>query len=195
MSSPRLRVRFLDQCWETTRSWGTTKRPSPMPSVIITYLEMLKRAELRPKHSSDARFFVRECTVKQWRFNRFLYQAVGEAWNWTDKNRWSDQQWRAHAESERLRTFAAYYDGSPAGFYELLEADGVEIGMLGLMPAFYGRGFGGALLTSALEQAWAMEPGRVWVHTCTDDHPAALQNYKARGMRVYRLQTVEGSHV
>ena len=29
--------------------------------------------ELRPKRCSDARFSIRECTVPQWQFNRFLY--------------------------------------------------------------------------------------------------------------------------
>jgi hypothetical protein len=48
---------------------------------------------------------------------------------------------------------------------------------------------GGALLSRALEDAWQMEPRRVWVHTCTLDHPAALANYQARGMKIYRSET------
>lgn len=157
---------------------------------IITYLEMLSPAELRPKYCGDARFSVRECTVKQWQFNRFLYFTVGESWNWTGKRGWTDEQWREYAESDLLRTFAAYYDGSPAGFYELHQTDKteVEIRIFGLLPAFYGRGFGGALLTSALEDAWKMRPARVWVHTCTDDHPAALRNYQARGLKIYKVE-------
>jgi GNAT superfamily N-acetyltransferase len=60
-----------------------------------------------------------------------------------------------------------------------------------LLPAFVGRGLGGALLTSALEDAWKMQPPRVWVHTCTLDHPAALANYQARGMKIYKTETHE----
>jgi len=30
---------------------------------------------------------------------------------------------------------------------------------------------------------------RVWVHTCTLDHPGALPNYIARGFRVYKEET------
>jgi len=84
-----------------------------------------------------------------------------------------------------------YYDGSPAGYHELRQddGDGVEIAYFGLLPAFIGRGFGGALLTHALDEAWRMEPTRVWVHTCTLDHPAALANYQARGMKIYRVET------
>ena len=162
-----------------------------MAPVTITYLEMLSPEAIRPKRCDDPRFAVRECTVKQWQFNRFLYFTVGEAWAWTDKRVWSDEQWRAHSEAGTLRTFAAYYDGSPAGYYELaLQEDAVEIGILGLLPAFYGKGFGGALLTSALEESWNLCPKRVWVHTCTNDHPSALRNYQARGMTIYKVETI-----
>ena len=164
-----------------------------MPAAPITYLQMLSSAELRPKRIADARFGIRECTVKQWPFNRFLYFTVGEDWQWTEKRSWSDEQWQEYAESDRLRTFAAYYDGSPAGYFELYEDDqrDIEIVYFGLMPGFHGRGFGGALLTAALEEAWKLQPGRVWVHTCTLDHTSAIPNYQARGMTIYKVETPE----
>jgi GNAT superfamily N-acetyltransferase len=147
--------------------------------------------ELRPKRSDDPRFWIGEATVKQWQFNRFLYLTVGEPWAWNDKRSWSADQWRDYAESERLRTFAGYYDASPAGYYELRLDDegGVEIAYFGLLASFLGRGLGGALLTSAIEEAWQMTATRVWVHTCTLDHPAALGNYLARGMKIYKTET------
>lgn len=50
-------------------------------------------------------------------------------------------------------------------------------------------GFGGGLLSHAITSAWEW-PGtrRVWVHTCTLDHPSALQNYQARGFVLYDQQ-------
>jgi len=162
-----------------------------MNAVTTTYLEMRSPDELLPKRLADERFWIGEATVPQWQFNRFLYLTVGAPWAWTDKRDWSGEQWRGHVESGRLRTFVGYYDGSPAGYHELRQDDGggVEIAYFGLLPAFIGRGFGGALLTHALNEAWRMEPTRVWVHTCTLDHPAALANYQARGMKIYRVET------
>lgn len=64
--------------------------------------------------------------------------------------------------------------------------ENVEIAYFGLLPQFIGKGFGGHLLTRAVEQAWAMGARRVWVHTCTLDGPAALANYQARGFRIYK---------
>lgn len=160
-----------------------------MQEVTTTYLEMTAATQLRPAACADARFRIAEAGVKQWRLNRFLYECVGATWGWTDKRSWSDEQWRGYVEDERLRTFVAWYDGSVAGYFELSQRDGeVEIAYFGLTPEFIGRGLGGPLLTRALEEAWKMSPRRVWVHTCTLDHPAALANYKARGMVVYKTE-------
>ena len=84
-------------------------------------------------------------------------------------------------------TFVGYYDGTPVGYYELMpEGDNVELAYFGLLPEFVGKGLGGALLTSAINEAWALEPKRVWVHTCSLDHPSALANYRARGFKLFK---------
>lgn len=161
-----------------------------MPTLTTTYLEMRSPGELRPKRILNERFWIGEATVRQWQLNRFFYRNVGLPWNWNDKRNWSDEQWREYAEAPQRRLFAAYWDGSPAGYYELYrhDDDSVEIEYFGLMPAFLGRGLGGPLLTRAIEVAWQMQPTRVWVHTCSLDHSAALANYQARGMQVYRVE-------
>ncbi len=161
-----------------------------MTTITITYLEMTDRSQLRPRLCADPRFRILEATVPQWRFNRFLYELVGADWEWRDKTPWTDEQWRSYAEDTAVRTFAAYYDGAPAGYFELRQREeDIEIAQLGLAPPFIGKGLGGALLTRALEEAWGMNPNRVWLHTCTLDHPTALDNYKARGLVVYRTES------
>ena len=164
-----------------------------MADVTITYLEMRSPAALRPRPSPDPCFAVREAIVPQWEVNRFLYFFVGGRWDWTDKQSWSFEQWRSYVEADTLRTFIATLEGSIAGYYELRRdaAHAVEIVYFGLTPSFIGRGFGGALLTDAIERAWAWDAERVWVHTCTRDHPAALKNYQARGMVIYDRKTHE----
>jgi GNAT superfamily N-acetyltransferase len=54
------------------------------------------------------------------------------------------------------------------------------------LPQFVGKGLGGGLLSAAIENAWGAETNRVWVHTCSLDHPNALKNYQARGFQIYR---------
>lgn len=159
-------------------------------SVTTWYLEMRSREAMRPKRVDDPRLRILEATTPQWEFNRFLYHAVGRDWSWNDKRTWTDEQWKTYVGSPRLRTFVAYVDGSPAGYFELqLDGEGgVEIVYFGLLPSFIGRGLGAHLLTTALEEAWRMDATRVWVHTCSLDHPGALKNYEARGMRLYHTE-------
>jgi GNAT superfamily N-acetyltransferase len=162
-----------------------------MPDITIYYLQMLAPDELLPADGPGG-LLVTKAETPQYRVNRFLYQFVGEHWQWRDQLRWSDAQWQDYAESGDLHTWIAYENGSPAGYYELQRQPGgdVEIKYFGLAPPFIGKGYGGYLLTHALRSAWQM-PGtrRVWVHTCTLDHPGALANYQARGMQLYRTET------
>ena len=163
-----------------------------MKIVTTYYLEMNSPAALLPKKAPED-LDIRECEVKQYKFNRFLYQLVGADWEWTDKAVWSNEQWQDYAESDNLRTWVACFRGSPAGYYELQQQDGgnVEIAYFGLAPPFIGRGYGSYLLYHAIRSAWDWaETKRVWVHTCTLDHPHALGNYLARGMEVYHAETV-----
>lgn len=162
-----------------------------MPEIVTTYLQMSALTELVPARSTDPDFTVREAVERQWRLNRSLYLLVGERWAWIEKQRWSDQQWERYVVSDQLRTCVASWRGSTAGYYELRrdDAQAVEIAYFGLAPDVIGRGFGGALLTDALRRAWAWDARRVWVHTCTLDHPAALRNYEARGMKAYERKT------
>jgi GNAT superfamily N-acetyltransferase len=161
--------------------------------LVTMYLEMRSQDQLSPKRASQ-RFQVREETERDWGLNRDLYFRVGEKWDWVDKRPWTDDQWKEYAKSPELRTFAGYCDGVLAGYYELRQdtEGGIEIAYFGLLPEFIGRGLGGALLTSAIEEAWSgsdgIAPVRVWVHTCNRDHPQALANYQARGMRVYKVE-------
>jgi GNAT superfamily N-acetyltransferase len=162
-----------------------------MPPVVVMYLEMHSLADLRAKWSADPQFVVREATMRQWQVNRFLYYYVGGEWQWYEKRTWPDDQWQTYVD--RVRTFVACHGGALAGYYELErdEAGQVQIMYFGLTPPFVGRGFGAALLSDAITNAWSWDARRVWVHTCTLDHPAAVRNYQARGMKVYDVRKKE----
>lgn len=158
-----------------------------MNEVTTTYLEMTSPTGLKARQDPQG-ITIRECVIKQFQFNRFLYQLIGGPWGWKNKLSWPDDQWKAYAQADDLRMWAAYVEGSPAGYYELQKQhDGnVEIVYFGLAPRFIGLGYGGYFLSHAIRSAWNWEgTRRLWVHTCSLDHPAALQNYKARGMKVY----------
>ena len=157
--------------------------------VTTTYLEMTGRSQLRPARAKIAMTLVRvEIACPE--LNRFLYSAVGARWWWYTRLSWDYARWLAYLDRAELETWVAYVSGTPAGYFEL-EGQGegnVEIAYFGLLPGFVGKGVGGELLTGAITRAWDMGAARVWVHTCDLDHPAALPNYQARGLRVFRVE-------
>lgn len=177
-----------------------------MEPLVTTYLEMRSGDGAPDRPNCDQKFGVRKLHEPNWIFNRDMYIAVGQTWKWIDKLPWTDERWKEHASDPNLRTFAAYYDNALVGYYELRrsyasstashsgEYEGqVEIAYFGLLPDSIGRGLGSALLMTAIENAWAWTPtpSRIWVHTCNRDHPNALNNYQARGFKIYKIEEGE----
>jgi GNAT superfamily N-acetyltransferase len=164
---------------------------SPVVEVTRTYLELRSLAQLRPAATSDpAVAFVRRDDITADEYRR-LYRVVGEQWYWKDRNVWSDERLADHLASPDVSVWECLVSRDSAGFFELQRfADGsVEIAYFGLVERFMGRGLGKAMLTRAAEEAWALEPTRVWLHTCTLDSPHALPNYKARGFEETHRET------
>lgn len=163
-----------------------------MPDQVqIRYLEMLSAAQLKPKYCGNKNFRVVLEHTRNPQINKQLYNLVGADWKWVDKADWSDNQWRLYVQNDSLKTFIAYLERETAGYYELLAHPdaSVEINYFGLAPGYIGKGYGGHLLTHAVKSAWEWPAQRVWLHTCTLDHPHALQNYLARGFRMYKTES------
>jgi GNAT superfamily N-acetyltransferase len=158
--------------------------------VTTTYLEMTSRAELRPARRAKTAIALSRVEIPCPEFNRFLYAAVGARWWWYTRLSWDYARWLAYLNRPEVETWVAYVSGSPAGYFELegQKEGSVEIAYFGLLPGFVGKGVGGELLTAAIARAWDIGAGRVWVHTCDLDHPSALPNYQARGLRVFRVE-------
>jgi GNAT superfamily N-acetyltransferase len=124
---------------------------------------------------------------------RQLYREVGRAYHWTDRLGWTDEDIQAYLATPGVSIWLMSWEATPAGYFELREHEdaSVEIAYFGLLPEFIGRGWGKYLLTRAVQSAWRLGHNRVWLHTCTLDHPAALPNYLKRGFRPFREEVYE----
>ena len=58
----------------------------------------------------------------------------------------------------------------------------------GLTERLVGSGAGRWLMNRAQEIAWSRPLARLWLHTCTFDHPSALAFYQRSGFRPFRRQ-------
>jgi GNAT superfamily N-acetyltransferase len=154
-------------------------------AVTTWFLEMSSPDELRAARPV-AGFEVRRLAKADPALSRRLYDRVGEPWRWTDRLGWGLARWGAHLGQPGVDTFVGSLEGDEVGYAELArEGDNVEIASFGLLPGFAGRGLGGALLAAVTQAAWDGGAGRVWLHTCSLDSPAALPSYERRGFRRY----------
>jgi GNAT superfamily N-acetyltransferase len=160
--------------------------------VTTYYLQMLSPGELRPSRASAAHAQVARVATPLPELNRFFYTAVGGSWFWIDRLSWTYAKWHAYLAEPRVETWVLSVAGVPAGYFELDAAAGdPEIAYFGLLPTYVGQGLGGHLLTRAVERAWELGGQRVWLHTCSLDHPAALAAYQARGFALYHTEEHE----
>ncbi|NIP15750.1 MAG: GNAT family N-acetyltransferase [Pseudomonadales bacterium] len=165
-----------------------------MPTEVITHhLELTEPDQFRPAGAAPA-YELRQVERPTPELNRFLYATIGADWSWYERLSWSRARWLAFLDRPEVATWIACVDGSPAGYFELEDQPNgsVEICYFGLLPAFTGQGMGGALLSDAVRAAWNRGASRVWLHTCSLDHPSALGNYLARGFTLFdTVRTIE----
>jgi len=172
-----------------------TDQATDLVEVTTTYLQLNAPDQLRAAMLDDADLLVLEAHQPSVAFYRFLYDAVGRDFTWTERLRWSDERLAAHLLRPEVALLVFYVRGNPAGYIELDAAPeeagetGTEIAYFGLFPAFHGRGLGKYLLSLGVARAFADGASRVWLHTCTLDGPHALANYQARGFVPYKTTT------
>lgn len=160
-----------------------------MQTVTTYYLEIRDRSKFRPSTANPADVCVARVDPPLPEVNRFFYTGVGGDWFWTDRLGWSFKEWLEYLSAPKVETWVLSAGGVPAGYYELDARSGdPEVAYFGLLPSFVGRGLGGYLLTTAVKRAWQLGD-RVWVHTCSLDHPSALPAYEARGFVEYHRTT------
>jgi N-acetylglutamate synthase-like GNAT family acetyltransferase len=155
--------------------------------IHVWHLEIVDTAQV-PKDFSRADYELTRLTDPSPDFARYLYIAVGAPWVWYMRVDWTWDQWQKRLRNTKVEFWVANIDGAPIGFFELQkQARGsVEIAYFGLIPQYIGKGHGKKLLEDAIHAAWNLGGRRVWLHTCSLDHPNALSNYQSRGFSVFK---------
>ena len=125
--------------------------------------------------------------------NKFFYKNIGKKHKWIDRLVWSEAQWIDYVSSEKVKTYVFKFKDDLAGFFELIshsEKKEVEIAYFGLLEEFQNKNLGSYLLSKAIQKSFKENTNRVWLHTCSLDHKNALNNYLARGMKIFKTETI-----
>lgn len=154
-------------------------------AAVVTYLEMRQPADLPEPAAGFA--IERLATPDLDRYRR-VFRAVGEDWLWFSRLRLSDAELAAILGHPEVDVFLLQAEGRDEGIAELDRRafPDIEITFFGVTTRLIGRGAGRTLMRHALSAAWAHTPARVFLHTCTLDHPKALTFYQRAGFRAYR---------
>jgi len=157
------------------------------------YLQLLSKKDLIKSNCEELNLEVlleKKPTID---FCKFFYKEVGRDFYWRDRLKWSDQDWLDYVNNEFFKLYILKHNNKLAGYYELLydtKTTSMEIPYFGIFKEFYGKKIGGYLLTDALSTSFKQKITKVWVHTCTLDHPNALKNYLARGMKIFKTEKI-----
>jgi GNAT superfamily N-acetyltransferase len=157
--------------------------------VTITYLEM-RRRPAAPGPPPVADLTILQAVRPTVSFYRYLYNTVGAQWLWWERRRLDDASLRAIIHDSAVEIYVLYAGGVPAGYAELdrRTAPEIEIAYFGIMPEYIGQRLGPYLLRWIVDRAWGYEPRRLWLHTCTLDHPKAMVTYLRAGFEKYKTE-------
>ncbi len=167
---------------------GHSDVPAGKIAAVVTHLQMTARPAPRPDPAGA--WSLRRVDVPALDWYRDLYGRVGQQWLWISRTRMPDAELAAIVQSPPIEVYALAHDGRDEGLLELdFCAPGqCEIVSFGLTEKLVGTGAGRWLMNRALEIAWSRPMTRVWLHTCTFDHPSALAFYQRSGFRPFRRQ-------
>jgi GNAT superfamily N-acetyltransferase len=169
---------------------------SPVPpghiANVATCLEMTAPPPARPGHALAPPLRLERMERPDLVRYRALYRAVGADLMWFSRLVMADDVLAAILGDPAVEVFVLGDGAADLGLLELdFRTEGeCELAFFGLAPGAIGQGLGRALMEAALARAWARPIRRLWVHTCTFDHPSALAFYVRSGFRPFAV-TVE----
>ena len=155
------------------------------------YLEINSINKLNTKSIPSENLTIEEAKKNNFDLNKFFYKQIGKQHQWVDRLIWQDKNWIDYVSKKNLKTYILKQNNDYVGYFELIFDKNIcEIAYFGILKEYIGKGYGGFLLSEALKIGFK-NANRIWVHTCSLDHPNAIENYKSRGMKVFKTEILK----
>ena len=164
--------------------------------ILRKYLEIKSPDDLNEVLAPNSDYSLNLVDKKDFQLNKFFYKQIGKNCQWTDRLIWTNQNWISYISKKNLSTFVLNNNENIVGYFELIfykDKKEVEIAYFGILEEYFGNRLGGFLLSEAIKKSFSIGAERVWVHTCSLDHKNALKNYLARGMSIFKTETLIGN--
>ena len=159
-----------------------------------SYLEINSLTDLQESGQPSEDYMVDLIEPTDFQLNKFFYKNIGKKHKWIDRLVWSEEQWIKYVSNKNVKTFVLKNKKDLVGFFELVihsEKNEVEIAYFGILEEYQNKKLGSFLLSNAIKKSFQQNVERVWLHTCSLDHKNALNNYLARGMKIFKSEIVK----
>ena len=161
--------------------------------IYRSYLELTSFKDYREVKKPTENCFFELNNSKDFQLNKFFYKNIGKKHQWVDRLIWTDLNWIKYISDERLITCILKNNNEMVGYSELLFTKDIketEIAYFGILEEYFGKKFGGYLLSEVIKYSFSLGSTRIWAHTCSLDHKNALKNYLSRGMKVFNEEVL-----
>ena len=158
-----------------------------------SYLEINSLKELKEVQKPSSDYSLKLLDPVNFQLNKFFYKNVGKKHKWIDRLVWEESKWIEYVSNKNVKTYIFKKRNDLVGFFELLEhteKKEIEIAYFGLLEEYHNKKLGSYLLSRAIKKSFESKIDRVWLHTCSLDHKNALNNYMARGMKIFKTEIV-----
>jgi ribosomal protein S18 acetylase RimI-like enzyme len=155
------------------------------PTVRVSYLELRTAPGHQAAESGAAMIALERLATEDY---LALYRRVGAQVRWDQRLQIPLPELESLLAGNDLRIYVLRSaDGSGLGLCEFDRSGfpDIELKNFGVVPEAQGRGLGRRLLATALAREWETGLQRVWLHTDSWDHPAAMRLYSSLGFRVF----------
>ncbi|MBZ6076518.1 GNAT family N-acetyltransferase [Microvirga puerhi] len=165
---------------------GYTDLPDGKIAAVVTYLQMQRPAAIPAPGKPDT-WSLERIKGDMDRY-RTLFRLVGEPWLWFSRATMSNEALDAILHDPGIEVYALHDETTDIGLLELdFRTEGeAELAFLGVVPGTIGQGAGRFLIQEAIRRSFERPINRLFVHTCTLDHPAALSFYRRAGLEPYK---------
>ena len=158
------------------------------------YLEISSLKDLNEGNKPSEDYTLNLIDPNNFQLNKFFYKNIGKRHKWEDRLIWNEQTWIDYVSSKKVKTYVLKNKDDLVGFFELIfhfEQKEVEIAYFGILEEYQNKKLGSFLLSEAIKKSFNENINRVWLHTCSLDHKNALNNYIARGMKIFKSEIVK----
>ena len=157
------------------------------------YLEINSLKDLNERSKPSGNYSLNLVKPINFQLNKFFYKNIGKKHKWVDRLIWTEEKWIEYVSSKEVKTYVFKFNDDLVGFFELifhLNNKETEIAYFGILEEYQNKKLGSYLLSQAIKKSFTDDINRVWVHTCSLDHKNALNNYIARGMKIFKKEII-----